>query len=456
MPRLGPWLGAALPALAAAFLVFIAGSLVTVAGLFPADHVENAYRAGLALYSKATRQGDRFSTDLWRPASRTERGLARAEAERAQPGLTLYASGHGPFALLVDLEGNLRHQWHKPYSEVWEEGAPVTDPVADTQVHFRRAQLLPDGDLIVVYEGVGDSPYGYGLARLDADSRVVWKNLAHFHHDFAVAEDGRIIALTHDYRPQALPGADQFEPPFLEDRLVVVSEEGHILHEISLPEAILESSFRRMLWRIPYYSLEDPLHANAVELLDEASARELARKLPMARPGHVLVSFRELAGGSIALIDPDSGEVLWVSRGPWLAQHDPDVLPSGNLLVFDNRGHFGPEGMSRVLEVDPSTGGIVWSYPGDADTPLESGIRASQQRLANGNTLITESDGGRLVEVTAAGDIVWEYINPVRAGEGGGLLPVVTWGQRVDPAGLERAFRARLEPGNLQEEVTLP
>ena len=33
------------------------------------------------------------------------------------------------------------------------------------------------------------------------------------------------------------------------------------------------------------------------------------------------------------------------------------------------------------------------------------------QRLPNGNTLITESDAGRVFEVTEGGDIVWEFVN---------------------------------------------
>jgi hypothetical protein len=39
---------------------------------------------------------------------------------------------------------------------------------------------------------------------------------------------------------------------------------------------------------------------------------------------------------------------------------------------------------------------------------------SSAQRLPNGNTLITEGNGGRIIEVTAGHEIVWEYISPYR------------------------------------------
>ena len=37
---------------------------------------------------------------------------------------------------------------------------------------------------------------------------------------------------------------------------------------------------------------------------------------------------------------------------------------------------------------------------------------ASAQRLPNGNTLVTDSATGRIIEVTKAGEIIWEYVNP--------------------------------------------
>jgi outer membrane protein assembly factor BamB len=443
----------ALFVVAVAFLLFVAGAVVTVAKLFPSDYIRDAYRGGYALYDKLTRQLDPLKSDLWALATTTERGTIVNDAGRSFAGVTLYTSGDGPTARLVSMDGRVIHQWSRKFSSIWDNTAAVRDPVPDDQTYFRKAHVFPNGDLLAIYIGVGDSPYGYGMVKLDADSNVIWKNLDHFHHDFAVADDGRIYGLTHGYRKRPLEGADQFTPPFLDDYLVVLSPDGTTTKKISLLDAVNRSDYRRYLWRIAYYSMEDPLHTNGVDLLSADDARALRRKIPAAAEGQVLLSFRELASGSVALLDPEKEEVVWAYRGPWLAQHDPDILPNGDLLVFDNRGHFGQGGKSRVIEVDPATGGIVWTYSGNDRRRLHSLIRSAQQRLPNGNTLITESDGGRLLEVTPDGDIVWEYVNPIRAGDHEQLIPVVSWGQRIDTASLTARFRASLQQRTAAMEV---
>jgi hypothetical protein len=85
-------------------------------------------------------------------------------------------------------------------------------------------------------------------------------------------------------------------------------------------------------------------------------------------------------------------------------------------------------------------------YAGDDKKPLNSTVRGAQERLPNGNTLITESEGGRLIEVTPEREIVWEYISPVRGGERDELIPFLSWGQRIDPQGLGEVFRRELRP----------
>jgi hypothetical protein len=90
-------------------------------------------------------------------------------------------------------------------------------------------------------------------------------------------------------------------------------------------------------------------------------------------------------------------------------------------------------GISRVQEFDPLTSNVVWEYHGTPEDPFWSGVRSAQQRLPNGNTLITESDRGRLLEVSPAGEIVWEYVNPDRGGPDNTYSPALMWGQRYMP-----------------------
>ena len=68
---------------------------------------------------------------------------------------------------------------------------------------------------------------------------------------------------------------------------------------------------------------------------------------------------------------------------------------------------------SRVLEIDPRRGNeIVWSYADEMVNAFYSAFMGNAQRLANGNTHITESATGRLFEVTPEREVVWEYILP--------------------------------------------
>jgi hypothetical protein len=194
-----------------------------------------------------------------------------------------------------------------------------------------------------------------------------------------------------------------------------------------------------VLSTVPWYIAEgkgDYLHTNSIQVVTPAQAANA----PFAAPGQVLLSLREV--GTVALLDLAQAEVVWAMRGPWLRQHDADLLPNGRLLLFDNEG--APDYTSRVLELDPATQAITWSYAGDQRHPFYSRVRSAQERLPNGNTLVTESDGGRLFEVTRGGEIVWEYVNPVRGGVAGELIPILSWGQRIDPQALESGFRALL------------
>lgn len=73
-------------------------------------------------------------------------------------------------------------------------------------------------------------------------------------------------------------------------------------------------------------------------------------------------------------------------------------------------------------------------YRGSQSNDFFSEKVGRNQRLPNGNTLITETQFGRAFEVTREGTTVWEYVNPARAGEKGELIATILEMRRL-PAG---------------------
>ena len=416
------------------FLGLVAGSYLVYVNAFPARHLTDAYRGGHALLDKWSKWDQAYPTEFWQPARREATGVTVHDPARAANGLTLYTSGGGHRAVLISMEGEVVHEWELPFSSVWDETAAVKEPQPDSLIYFRKAHLYPNGDLLAIYEAAGDTPWGYGLVKMDKDSRPIWKYLQHVHHDLDVGSDGRIYVLTHEIRSTEIRYWRHLVPPRIDDFVVVLSPDGEELQKISVVDAFIASPFARMVNQVAWYTEGDYFHTNSIDLLEPAAASAL---MPGARQP-VLLSMREL--GAIGILDLADERFGWALRGAWVGQHDPDLLPNGNVLLFDNYGHYGAGGISRVIEFDPRSLGIVWQYAGDDEHPFYSGVRSAQQRLANGNTLITESEGGRLFEVTPDGDIVWEYLNPVRGGAAGEHVAVVSWGQRIDPASLDRDF----------------
>ncbi len=437
------WLPAIMATLAIAFLSFVLGSGTSYLNLPPGNAFHDAFRAAEALYVQKNSFKTPYATHLWQPTFHDFSGIGRNDPDAAQQGYTLFTSGNRQGAQLIDMQGEVVHQWDMPFYSVWPDAEHLSQRPADDFIAWRKAMVWPNGDLLALYIAEGITPWGMGVIKLDKDSNLIWKYPGKAHHDFDIAPDGRIYLLTHEIRNNPIAGLPRIAPPFLDDRVVVLDAEGNELADVGILEAFIGSPYQDFLRGVPRSPIGDYLHVNAIEVMTEA----LTTAHPYAQPGEVLVSMRQ--PNLLAVINPDSGKVTWAKRGPWIGQHDPDFLPNGNVLLFDNRGRMAAGGISRVLEFNPASGGITWQYEGNADEPFQSGLRSGQQRLANGNTLITESDRGRLLEVNTAGNVVWEYVNPDRGGPNNGHIPVLMWGQRYLPEQI--AFLKATTTGDTEE-----
>jgi hypothetical protein len=432
-------LGSILFVAAIAFLAFVGGAMAVLGEAFPHRYLRDAYLAGEALIAQREETSDPYVTDQWRKARDGEKGVTINDPSRASKGYTLYTSAGEAAAHLIDMDGRVVHEWRRPYSDVWNEQSAVKKPQPDDMILLDKARLLPNGDLLAIYAAAGDTPWGYGMVKMDRDSKVIWSYLAHTHHDFDIAPDGRILALTNAFTSDDIDGLGKVDKPFLEDFVVMLSPDGQELKKVSLTRALARSSYKLLRLAIPSYALGDPLHTNSVQYI----TAEQAKNFPFAKEGDLLLSFRDIS--AVAVFSQESGEISWAMRGPWLWQHDASLLNNGHITLFDNLGGFRESNSARVLEVDPKSGAIAWSYQGDDKHPFHSPLRSSAEVLPNDNVLITESDGGRLFEVTRDGKIVWNFVNPTRGGANNDMIAIATWGQRIDPDSLNPDVRALFE-----------
>jgi len=123
------------------------------------------------------------------------------------------------------------------------------------------------------------------------------------------------------------------------------------------------------------------------------------------------------------MIDYATGHVIWSCgqhgdfgrREPpeeplFSTPHEVELLENGNFIMFDNGGNRSTK-VSRALEfaVDPQAGTAeeVWSWTEPHET-MYSPWGGDANRLANGNTLITDVQKARLIEVDPAGEKVWQ------------------------------------------------
>jgi outer membrane protein assembly factor BamB len=313
-------------------------------------------------------------------------------------GYTLLTPHSDTCAYLIDLEGRVVHRW------------------TFTHIKPGYGRLLDNGNLLMTGSDVNlpkpppDEPtkppppfelhvtrlggYHTTLAEVDWDGNVVWEYVNRGqHHDFHRFANGNTLVPEWVELPEELHRKvrggyrkpREKLPRLLGDDLVEVTpdlKEVRRIHTWLLLDPVkdaIDPTTRRWEWT----------HVNGIDV---------------NAAGDIVFSARNC--DRVAAIDGATGKLRFKFdkvRG----QHNPTWLPNGNVQIFDNG-----QDASKVIEVDPSSGEIVWTYRGAPSQQFFSGHISGASRLPSGNVLVCEGTSGRLFEVTQRQEVVWEWINP--------------------------------------------
>jgi hypothetical protein len=345
-------------------------------------------------------------------------GVLEADPARMEPGLTYFTNAMGCSSQLVDAGGRVVRTWSLEPCGLWGNSV-----------------LLPDGSVLALHRATRSEPDAEAvepgeLVKLDWQGRVLWRRALPAHHDVEALADGRIATLFSALR--ILPAVDP-EVPVRDHSIAVLSPQGEVLGEQSIGDLLLRAPgfplrMRRARKQDDAMQI-DLLHANSIEWMHRP---ELAARDPLFALSNVVICLRHQ--DAVLVVDWDRRRIVWSwGQGVLSGPHDATVLQSGNILIFDNGLN---RRWSRVLEVDPRAKRVVWEYRAPEPRDFFTVHRGAAQRLANGNTLVTDSNAGMIFEVTPAGERVWSFRNPTRAPKGEPI--VIVRARRVRALDAER------------------
>ena len=255
-------------------------------------------------------------------------------------------------------------------------------------------ELLPDGSLIFTFDG------SVSLQRIASCGNRLWATGGEFNHSVMLNEAGDAVWTFSGLR----------------DIAEVSVADGSVLRRITVDDIIAANPTTDILGGRLLHDNDinvnsrntdgkwfyDPFHFNDVEPLPSA----IADRFPGFDAGDLLISARSL--NLLFVMDPQTLHIKWWRAGMTQRQHDPDWLPSGEILVFNNRMS---RDYSELVAINPTTLARREVFDGRTND-FYSRIRGKHQQYPDGHRVISSPQQGRAFELDPHGDLALVLVNP--------------------------------------------
>lgn len=293
---------------------------------------------------------------------------------------------------------------------------PLTAPSLSGQFVSRTgnaAPLMLDDGSVILFSGGSD-----GLYRKSLCNETIWELPGLYHHSISVA-DGTLGIL--GLPKTELTAEDQGDRRWNHSEIInlIDVEDGKIIRSITLNQIVRANiavfdPFLSNHWIAGMTEdevlLEDYVHLNKVEILPEA----LADEYPDFPAGAIMLSSRAI--NMIAIVDPETLQILWYSHGHTQGQHDPEFIGDNKILIFDNRRDTNlddptdPANFSEIRQYDFSTDAwsVIWNGADVSGYTKHSGELDFRD---DGTLLVDLTVQGRYLEVAPDGRVLMDLVN---------------------------------------------
>lgn len=292
------------------------------------------------------------------------------------------------------------------------------DHRAQNATRFREIHpwIEENGDLIV-------KDHNSPLFRVDACGKPLWiLQDAVYHHSTEADAEGNLWIPSFAER-----NTFAVKHSFWEDLIKQVSPSGKPLYSKSVTQILMRHGYDNWLFGMDVYN-DDPTHLNDIEpVLSDG---------PYWKKGDLFLSLRNVS--AVMLYRPSTDEIVWMKRGPWMSQHDVDILDDHRIGIYDNAAE--DRGIEEKPYFPSSSQVMVYDFASNKiSLPLEKAMKDNHIQtlsaglftiLPDGSTMIEDVTGGRFFIFRRDGRTAAEYVNRAKDG----WIYHLGWSRYIDRA----------------------
>lgn len=284
--------------------------------------------------------------------------------------------------------------------------------------HLRpySAMLTDDGGVMVIMDGSNNA------LRFDKDNNLVWQNNEFvYHHSINSSHTGSIFLCGTKHsgsgHNSAFKNPKGSLVPFRDDMIVELdAETGESISIHSISEILISNGYRGLLGARIENDF-DPIHLNDVQpVLTDG---------PYWKKGDLFLSLRNL--NTVFLFRPSNDSILWLRTGPFLAQHDVDILTDSTISIFNNnyligtkREPIGPKTPLDIISSGTSSEYLTYDFSLDTfvvqyKTEFEvlnvlSTTEGLFQRLSDGTVFVENQNAGQVFLIEKDGNVILKKV----------------------------------------------
>jgi hypothetical protein len=273
---------------------------------------------------------------------------------------------------------------------------------------------LPDGSIVYSIGYMWD-----GLRRVDPSGNIIWiQDSLLFHHGMELNKDGDIWACTKELGGwnNGMLKIENKQYYYLDYSITKLdSETGQILFHKSVSEMLKEHGLENHIFKS--HGLADPLHLNDVQ--------PATKTTEYYQEDDVFISLRTIS--CILHYRPSTNEVINVIEGPFVSQHDVDIIDDHSLLLFNNNFYPGgfegtqaPDIESKMVDVGSFYSSIVkydlssgeFSFVGDSIFKANSIFTKSEglQEVLDEETYLVEEQNSGILWVIRNDEVIYRNV----------------------------------------------